>query len=106
MFHTRTLDVMARIEVELLCSTQESGDTALIAFEASDSDDEDDDYGDIDFFDKWSSTDNWSEEREQSEEDSDDDSGELAFQSQGNIKLTSYKMNQNTWLGDSHLELM
>ncbi len=81
---------MARIEVELLCSTQESDDTALIAFEASDSDDEDDDYGDIDFFDKWSSTDNWSEEREQSKEDSDDDSGELCFQSQGD---TNYKMN-------------
>jgi hypothetical protein len=49
---------MARIGVELLCSTEESNETALIAFELpGNSDDKGDDYGDIDFFDKWSSTD-------------------------------------------------
>jgi hypothetical protein len=102
MFHTRTLNVMACIGVELLCSTEESNDTALIAFELpSNSDDEHDDYGDIDFFYNWSSTDDWSEEQKQNDEDSDDDSGELCFQMQDDTKLTDYKMNQNTWLGDS-----
>jgi hypothetical protein len=103
MFHTRTLDVMARIGVEYICSTHKSDETALIAFELPrDSGDEEGDYGNIHFFDKRSSTDNWSEEQEQSEEDSNDDSGELSFQSQGDIlKCTNYEMNQNTWLGDS-----
>jgi hypothetical protein len=93
---------MVCIGVELLCSTEESNDTALIAFELpSNSDDKDDDYRDINFFDIWSNTDDWSEEQEQSDEDSNDDSGELCFQTQGGTKSIDYKMNQNTWPKDS-----
>jgi hypothetical protein len=102
MFLTRAPNLMARIGVDLLCSTQESNETARIAFELpSESNDVDNYYGNIDFFDKWSSTDDWTEEQQQSEEDSDDNIGELCFRSHNNIAATNYKMNQNTWLDDS-----
>jgi hypothetical protein len=98
MFHTKTLDVMARVGVDFILNPQEEDDRALTVYEIpSDSDDEDEDYGDNDFFDSWSGSDSWSEDRESDKEVDETNDEDYCFMSQGD----NYKMNQNTWLGDS-----
>ncbi len=56
-----------------------------------------DDYGEVGFFDDWSSLDDWTKDREESDDDYEE-SDEYCFMSQ---TTSSYKMNANTWLGDS-----
>jgi hypothetical protein len=99
MFHNKTLDVMARVGVEYLCSSREKDDTALTVLELpSESDHDDDEYGDAGFFDEWSSSsDEWSEDHEQMDDETDETNNECCFMSQGD----NYRMNKNTWLGDS-----
>ncbi len=103
MFHNKTLDVLARVGVDIICPQDvEQVATALTVFEIpSDSDDDSEDYGEAGFFDDWSSSDDWTEDREESDnnDDNHEESIEYCFMSQ--TKTSNYKMNANTWLGDS-----
>jgi hypothetical protein len=61
MFHNKTLNVMARVGVDLLCPPDlDQIATALTVFKIpSDSDNNSDDYGEVDFFNDWSSSNGW-----------------------------------------------
>ncbi len=99
MFHNKTLDVMARVGVEYLCSSRERDDAALTVFELpNESDHDHDGYGDAAFFDEWSSSpDKWSEDQEGHDDETDGTKEECCFMSQGD----NYRIHKNTWLGDS-----
>jgi hypothetical protein len=100
MLHDKTLDQLARVGVEIICPQDiDQMATALTAFETpSDSDDDSEDYGEVGFFDEWSSSDDCTADREVSDDDDYEENVEYCFMSQ---TTSSYKMNANTWLGDS-----
>jgi hypothetical protein len=77
----------------------ERDDTALTVLELSSGSDHDhDEYGDAGLFDEWSSSsDEWSEDHEENNAEADETKEEYCFMSQGD----NYRMNKNTWLGDS-----
>jgi hypothetical protein len=63
----------------------------------SDSDNDSDDYGEVGSFNYWSSSDDWPEETEERDDDYEERE-EYCFMSQ---TTSNYKINSNTWLGDS-----
>jgi hypothetical protein len=84
MLHNKTLYVLARVlGVEFICPQDINQiATALSVFKLpSDNDDDSDDYGEVGFFDDWSSSDNWTEDREESDDDYKE-SDEYCFMSQ------------------------
>jgi hypothetical protein len=69
MFHIQIPNILACIRLDFLCPLQELNNIALTTFEIpSDNDGESDDYGDANFFDEWSNTDNWSEDGEENDD--------------------------------------
>jgi hypothetical protein len=100
MFHTKTLYVLARVGVDIICPQDINQiATALTVFEIpSDSDDDSEDYGEVGFFDDWSSSEDWTEDCEESDDDDYEENVEYCFMSQ---TTSNYKLNANTWLGDS-----
>jgi hypothetical protein len=64
MFYNKTLDMMAHIGAGLLCPQDlDQIATALTVFKMpSDSDDDSEDYGEVGFFDDWSSSDDWTKQ--------------------------------------------
>jgi hypothetical protein len=100
MLHDKTLDLLAQVGVEIMCPQDiDQIATALTAFETpSDSDDDSENYGEVGFFDDWSSSDDCTEDCEESDDDDYEENVEYCFMSQ---TTSSYKMNANTWLGDS-----
>jgi hypothetical protein len=99
IFHNKTLNVMARVGVEYLCSSQERDETALTVLELpSESEHDNDEYRNARFFDEWSSSSGeWSEDHEEKDNEADKTNKEYCFMSQGD----NYRLNKNNWLGDS-----